>query len=732
MVAPPLIGFKKHLHAETIQGQGTFLVSPRGVTRVRGRSMEQLAPLLDGTRTLAEVLGELPDEVSAPEVSDLLGRLARVNLVGFQAEGQEDGAAAAYWDLAGLEAPSTPPTVDLVDLRGGDVDRITQACHASGLTVRARGEMSLVLCEDYLDPGLAKVNAQHLADGRPWLLASPGGADAWVGPVFRPGDGPCWCCLAARLRQRRSGETFARRFATALPPEASLPACGTLAMHAAVLEVAKWLRGLRYPGQNAVWTLDTLTLNGAHHRVAQRPQCLACGNPAMVADRTLVPVRPRSRTKAEGGGNGHRALPPEQVLQQYEHLIDPVIGVVEELRRHPGSPAALPSYLAGPNLALAGSSPSSLWAGLRNQSGGKGATELEAKVSALGEAVERYSGTRAGDELTVRARYLDVAEHAVHPDALQLFHPHQFRDRERWNATHPHFHHVPEPFDQRAVIDWTPLWSLHDQSPHLLPTKLLYFEPGAGIGYGWADSNGNAAGGSIEDAILQGFFELVERDAVALWWYNRTRQPAVCLDSFADPWISGLREIYRGLHRELWVLDLTSDLGIPAMAAISRRTDKPAEDIMLGFGAHLDPHVALRRSLTELGQFLPAAETGDLDDPFLRSWWAEATVANQGYLLPAPDREPRLSPDFAYRPTRDLAQDIQYGCAIARAHDLDILVLDQTRPDVELPVVKVVVPGLRHFWARFAPGRLYDVPVRLGRLARPTPYDELNPIPLFL
>ena len=56
--------------------------------------------------------------------------------------------------------------------------------------------------------------------------------------------------------------------------------------------------------------------------------------------------------------------------------------------------------------------------------------------------------------------------------------------------------------------------------------------------------------------------------------------------------------------------------------------------------------------------------------------------------------------------------------------------LDQTRPDIGLPVVKIIVPGLRGFWARLAPGRLYDVPVGLGRLATPTPYDQLNPLPL--
>ena len=63
---------------------------------------------------------------------------------------------------------------------------------------------------------------------------------------------------------------------------------------------------------------------------------------------------------------------------------------------------------------------------------------------------------------------------------------------------------------------------------------------------------------------------------------------------------------------------------------------------------------------------------------------------------------------------------------------MEMLVLDQTRPDIGLPVAKVFVPGLRHFWARFAPGRLYDVPVQLGWLSEPTPESALNPVPMFL
>jgi ribosomal protein S12 methylthiotransferase accessory factor len=60
---------------------------------------------------------------------------------------------------------------------------------------------------------------------------------------------------------------------------------------------------------------------------------------------------------------------------------------------------------------------------------------------------------------------------------------------------------------------------------------------------------------------------------------------------------------------------------------------------------------------------------------------------------------------------------------------MELLVLDQTRPDIGLPVVKVIVPGLRHFWPRLAPGRLYDVPVAMGWLSEPLRERDLCPIP---
>jgi ribosomal protein S12 methylthiotransferase accessory factor len=76
----------------------------------------------------------------------------------------------------------------------------------------------------------------------------------------------------------------------------------------------------------------------------------------------------------------------------------------------------------------------------------------------------------------------------------------------------------------------------------------------------------------------------------------------------------------------------------------------------------------------------------------------------------------------------DRREQILACVKLAKRFGLDFLVLDQTRPDVEVPVVRVVVPGLRHIDRRFAPGRLYDVPVRLGLRKRPLRETELNPL----
>ncbi|WP_405811706.1 TOMM precursor leader peptide-binding protein [Streptomyces sp. NBC_01520] len=744
------VGFKRHLRVEAIEGDAVYLLSERGTTALQGREVQELAALLDGTRTLTCVLEEAAGSLTPSTAARMIAELARADLIGYH-DPAVDAPTEAYWECAGLDGPSATASlltteVELVVLGRVDAAAARAECEAAGLRLTAgpgdRAALALVLCEDYLDPRLAEIGARHRAAGRPWLLAKPWGAETWVGPVFGDADGACWECLAHRLRGHRASRSPVMHAlglaGTVQVPEASLTSVRAMGLNTAVLETSKWVAGLRYEGQGAVCTLDSRTLRTRQHPVRRRPQCATCGDPGLVAEQVRRPFVPRSSPKTHTVGGNHRTGSAASVLERYRHLADPVTGIVSELRPAPGSPEGLNRYVAGRNMALGDSrSLAGLRGGLRGQSGGKGTTPQEAEVGALCEALERYCGTRQGDEPTVRDTLTGLGPAALHPNTCQLFADRQFRERDGWNARNSRFQQVPPPFDPQAPADWTPVWSLTAGTHRLLPTSMLYF--GAGPGgvptAPWADSNGNAAGSSPEDAVVQGFLEVVERDAVALWWYNRTRQPAVDLDAFDEPWLARTRTAYARLHRDLWVLDLTADFGIPVMAALSRRTDGGAQGISFGFGAHFDPRLALRRAVTEMAQLLPPDEDSpelSSADPGLADWWRTGTVGNQPYLRPDPAESPRTPGHFSYTARTDLRDDVERADSLVRAHGMELLVLDQTRPDVGLPVVKVIVPGMRHFWARFAPGRLFDIPVLLGRHARPVRYEEINPVPLFV
>ncbi|MFE6760643.1 TOMM precursor leader peptide-binding protein [Streptomyces sp. NPDC057684] len=746
-----LVGFKRHLRVEAIEGDAVYLLSERETTALQGREVQHLAALLDGTRTLAGVLRDAAATLPPATAARMIAELARADLVGYH-DPAIDASTEAYWEIAGLHGPSASASfretrVALVHLGRGDPAAVRAECLAAGLRMAGPGdedvaELSLVLCDDYLDPRLAEVDARHRASGRSWLLAKPSGAEPWVGPVYGGGDSACWECLAHRLRGHRSSTAPVRQalgLGGVLPvPEASFATVRALGLHTAVLEATKWVAGMRYEGQGAVCTLDTRTLATRRHPVIRRPQCPTCGDPELVARQVRAPFTPRSSLKARTVGGNHRSQSADAVLSRYRHLADPVTGVVSELRPAPGAPDGLNRYVAGRNLALGDSrSLAGLRGGLRGQSGGKGTTPQEAEVSALCEALERYCGTRQGDEPTVRDTLAGLGDAALHPNLCQLFADRQFRERDQWNPRHSRFQQVPPPFDPQAPADWTPVWSLTSGTQRLLPTSMLYFGPGPdGVpATPWADSNGNAAGSSPEDAVVQGFLELVERDAVALWWYNRTRRPAVDLDAFDEPWLARTRQTFERLHRHVWALDLTSDFGIPVVVAMSRRTDGPAQAISFGFGAHFDPRLALRRAVTEMAQLLPPEgdpvefRTADRD---LSAWWQGATVENQPYVRADPAEAPRTPESYSFPVHNDLLADIELAETLVRGRGMELLILDQTRPDVGLPVVKVIIPGMRHFWARFAPGRLFDIPVALGHRTRPLPYEEINPIPLFV
>ncbi|MEU0566199.1 TOMM precursor leader peptide-binding protein [Nonomuraea sp. NPDC005983] len=741
------IGFTRFAAAHVVPDHGVFLMSEHRQLLLRGALIERMAPLLDGSRTRAEVIGELAGAYEADAVERALGLLAEAGHV-VEMDPGTDRRAAGYWERTGLNGDMAcdavrTGSVRLLALGGTRREWFTGAADEVGLRLGgAEADITVVLTDHYLHSELASINRTCLREGRPWLLAKPTGTTIWVGPLFQPGRSACWTCLEHRLRGHHPVASFVRQVGglPELPLAATdVPATVAIAVRLAALEAQKWLAGARAE-EGAVITLDTLTLTPERHAVQPRPQCPECGTADTRPERIPDAVRFTDRVKTATSDGGHRARDPERFLADYQHLVSPVTGLVPRLVKQEVDTDLLHTYTAGHNFAARARDLDGLRTGLRMSSGGKGRSDLQAKAGALAEAIERYSGVFQGDEPRVTGSLRSLGDRAIHPNAVYRYSDRQISERDSWNSGDCHFHWVVEAFDENARMEWSPVWSLTEQRHKYLPTGSLYYQYPDDGGVVKADSNGAAAGSSLEDAALQGFLELVERDSVAIWWYNRISRPGVDLAGFGDDYFTRWQHEYRRMNRETWVIDLTSDLGIPVAAAVSRRYDKPAEDILIAFGAHFDMRIAISRAMTEMNQFLPAVlpmradGTGSYayDDPYQVRWWRTATTVNQPYLLPHASLPARTAADYSYAFRPNLRDDLLEAQRIVESKGMEMLVLDQTRPDTGLPVVKVIVPGMRHFWPRYAPGRLYDVPVELGWLPEPLAEDQLNPIGVFV
>src|SRR6202034_205717 len=367
---------------------------------------------------------------------------------------------------------------------------------------------------------------------KPWLLVQPSGAFPLVGPVFIPGETACWTCLVDRMIRNREVKGFLERGGArivALSPLAR-NTFGQSGIQLAAVEIAKAIAtGFRTELRNHIVSLDLLGSTVAKHYVAHRPQCPTCGSKKLRDPRRApTPIELSAGAKLVMTSGGYRSVTSRATVERFRKHVSPLTGVVTRLERMESHLPMNTSFYAAHNFSAPAQNVNELRAGLSGGSFGKGSTAEQGEASALMEAIERYSGIFQGDEIRATWRFTDFASgEAIVPNKILLFSDAQYHQRQAPMLDADHMP-TPAPFDRSAEIEWSPVWSLRDRRFKYLPTTLLYFfyrGPAAQL----ADSNGCAAGNTLEEAIVQGFLELVERDAYAIWWYNRVQRPQVDL-----------------------------------------------------------------------------------------------------------------------------------------------------------------------------------------------------------
>lgn len=606
------------------------------------------------------------------------------------------------------------------------IESMTKALIGTGFTsvIDTPGSsVNLIVCSDYLESGVSEMLKCAFSCGAVYcFLVKLAGKVLWIGPLFQKGQRPCWNCLLRVLKRNRPVESFLSKLTGSqiVPKNIISPISMQIGLNAAIMHLIKKIQ-INTHNDSELLTIDTQNLSVERHYIRVLPQCEVCGNSSQFSEQVKSPIEITDVPRLFTQSGGYRSTPPEITWENYRHLISPVTGIV--------------SYIAPCNKK--NSIFRSVWkatyfvspltdVNIHNEkfvrnSFGKGNNAAQSRTSALCEAIERYANMYTGEEPKIRGSYNKLKPSAINPETLQFYTMKQYALRESLNAlSSPQ--KIPLPFDPDKVINWTPVWSFTRKKWCYLPLEYCYSMTPTVREENVTSfsSNGSAAGNCIEEAILQGFLELVERDATAIWWYNRIKRPQIDLESFNDNYFNEVKKHYKALGWDLWVLDITHDLQIPSVIALSK--NKENGHFAIGLGTHLSMYLAIQRAITEMHQtFDPEGN----HDPI----WTEEQIEQKSFLYPAENQSTGIN-TWILPPERSLKDDILDCVKRVEAAGMEFLVLNYTRPDIGVPTVKVIVPGLRHFWKQLGPGRLYSVPVKMGWIDQELEEDSMNPIEL--
>ena len=417
--------------------------------------------------------------------------------------------------------------------------------------------------------------------------------------------------------------------------------------------------------------------------------------------------------------NSLRSVDPEVSHKRLSSLVNPITGILTKIIPH-GSRLSCATI----GMSALGMKSGFLFDNVA-YSMGKGKTELHSELSCIGEAVERMTMTHFGksDIITGSSSQLCDDYELVELSKLEAFSDSQRSAWEkvdkRLQSTVEHF--VPPSLEADDVIDWKKAYCLDRGSEVLVPAcaifrrDLLSDEKHFCI----ANSTGMASGECFEEAIIHATLELLERDAVGMWWYNRLNAPEIPLERAQSDYLKQTLRYFNERNRDVRLLYLRTDWRAHNIAAISWDRDSKS-NVTIGFGSGFQLQATVDRAVGELAQTTVFNyQNRDALNSVLeleRDGWLQSS---QNLSL-----DDMLVPDFEFLNSNAAFEHLLED---ARRIGLDIYWSD-LKSEFPLKVVKVFIPGLNKHYPRFGNTRLFDLPVRLGYLDQPKREEEMNPM----
>jgi len=350
---------------------------------------------------------------------------------------------------------------------------------------------------------------------------------------------------------------------------------------------------------------------------------------------------------------------------------------------------------------------------------GKGATRMDAKASALMESIERYSSLPSGNrKKMIQGSYKEVSK------VSKILHP----------------SNVVEPmileYDDEMIMDFLSGYDLVNNDRILIPAPLALFryspKPPAINPFAYHHTNGLASGNVLEEAICHSLCELIERDATSLAELNASalpynflrtmtkylsdngleidpvdgtefvdddsKYPDVDISNIDFKPISNLVKKFNDAKIPLIIKDITSPIGVPTFNASS--IEWITEDygyLAEGHGTHPDARIALLRAITEVSQTRAANIQGARDDLRKISYGNSNSDEKKTWQFMKSKNTIQFSEIKSFIHD-DILDDINFILSRLVSNGLkQVIVVDLTNPQIMIPVVRTIVPGLETF-----------------------------------
>lgn len=318
--------------------------------------------------------------------------------------------------------------------------------------------------------------------------------------------------------------------------------------------------------------------------------------------------------------------------------------------------------------------------------GGKGISVEHAKASAMMEGFERYSAEKQ-DENLVTGTVSEISSKGNIIDIESL--------------------NLPKDFKKENIdlinLEWNICHDLISDEDYYVPSNAIYhpyvLEDKNCQSLFKSNTNGLASGNSLEEAILHGIFEVIERDAWSIFELTHKNSSQIDLDSIESDVVNDALSKFKDNEINIKLMDLTADINVPTVAASADDTLlKDAGLLTLGIGTHLDSEVAILRALTEVAQSRATQIHGAREDTvradFARTAGYERMKRINKHYFEEEDEKISLS-DIENRSTDSITKDIDIVLDELKANEIEhVLYYDLTRPELNVNVVRVIIPTM--------------------------------------